>query len=442
MGVDTTGTAESARAGDATTNADTASVEGAASGEVAASTQNAAARASRTELPQRVDVVVIGGGIVGLASAYELARAGKSVLLVERSDLGAGSTSKAAGGLRSQFSDEANIRLGARSLETFAWLQDTRGHELDLLRTGYLFLLSDEADITRFEKDVALQNSLGLRTTMLTVEEAKALSPVISTDGLVGAVFNPDDAHCTPEAAVAAFAHEARRAGARIATRAKATGIDVVDGRVAGVTVALASAADRHPAHGAEQRVETEHVICAAGVWSGAVGELVGIDLPIRPLKRHVAVTEPLDIDTRAMPFTIDFSTSFYFHSEGDGLLMGAPEKEDTWEYDTHQDPCWLEHLSDLIEARAPDLDDVEVRAGWAGLYEVTPDHNALIGSSSTVAGFHYACGFSGHGFLQGPAVGEVMRDLVLNREPFVDVSGLSLDRFTAGELRTELTIV
>ena len=396
----------------------------------------------RAELPERVDVIVIGGGIMGLASAYELAREGRSVLLLERSDLGSGSTSKAAGGLRSQFSDEANIRLGARSLETFAWLQDERGHELDLLRTGYLFLLSDQADVARFEKDVALQNSLGLRTTMLTVEEAHALSPVISTEGLVAAVFNPDDAHCTPEAAVAAFAHEARRAGARIATKSKVTDIEVVDGRVAAVTVSRASAADQHPSTGAEQRIETDHIVCAAGVWSGAIGDMVGIDLPIRPLKRHVAVTEPLEIDTRAMPFTIDFSTSFYFHSEGDGLLMGAPEKEDTWEFDLHTDPCWLEHLSDLIEARAPDLDDVEVRAGWAGLYEVTPDHNALIGSSSEVEGFHYACGFSGHGFLQGPAVGEVVCDLVLGREPFVDVSGLSLDRFTAGELRTELTIV
>ena len=166
--------------------------------------------------------------------------------------------------------------------------------------------------------------------------------PVISTDGLIGAVFNPDDAHCTPEAAVGAFAHEARRAGAKIATKAKVTDIEIVDGACAAVTVAQASAADQHPSTGTEQRIETDHIVCAAGVWSGAIGDMVGIDLPIRPLKRHVAVTEPLDIDTRAMPFTIDFSTSFYFHSEGDGLLMGAPE-EDTWSSTCIPDPCWLD---------------------------------------------------------------------------------------------------
>lgn len=402
------------------------------------------------DIPRTADVVVIGGGIMGLASAYELAKEGRSVVLVERSDLGSGSTSKAAGGLRSQFSDEANIRLGARSLETFAWLQEERGHALDLLRTGYLFLLSEEEDVTRFERDVALQNSLGLRTRMLTVAEACELSPVVSPDGVVGAVFNPDDGHCTPEAAVAAFACEARRAGAVIATKTEVTDIEVVDGRVSAVTVvrggdagASAAGADADAAGaGAATRVETQHVICAAGVWSAAVGRMVGVDLPVRPLKRHVAVTEPVDFDARSIPFTIDFSSSFYFHSEGNGLLMGAPEEEDTWDFDVHTDPCWLEHLCDLIEARAPQLSDVEVRAGWAGLYEVTPDHNALIGSSEEVAGFHYACGFSGHGFLQGPAVGEVMRDLVLGREPFVDVSGLGLDRFAAGELRKELTIV
>ena len=388
-----------------------------------------------------VDVVVVGGGIMGLTSAYELSRAGLRVLVVERGELGCGSTSKAAGGLRSQFSDEANILLGARSLESYVRMQDERHHALDLLRTGYLFLLSDEADLARFEQDVALQNELGLPTRILTVAEAVALSPVVSPDGLVAAVFNPADAHCTPEAAVGAYAHEARRAGAVIWTRAEATDIEVANGLVQAVTVArsgLGGGAQRER----EVRVGTAHVVCAAGVWSPAIATMVGIDLPIRPLKRHVVVTEPVDFDASAIPLTIDFATSFYFHSEGSGLLMGAPEVQDTWEYDLRTDPAWLEHLGDLIEHRAPQLGEAEVRAGWAGLYEVTPDHNALIGSARDVEGFHYACGFSGHGFLQGPAVGEVVKDLVTGRTPFVDVSGLGLDRFAGGVLRRELTVV
>lgn len=391
-----------------------------------------------------VDVVVIGGGIMGLTSAYELSRVGLRVLLLERDELGAGSTSKAAGGLRSQFSDETNILLGARSLEAYVRMQEERHHALDLLQTGYLFLLSDEADLARFEQDVALQNSLGRPTRILTVAEAVALSPVISPDGLVAAVFNPDDAHCTPEAAVGAYAHEARQAGAILWTRAEVTGIEVTNGQVSFVTVTRGRLGGG-PGLGEtsrEVRVRTSHVVCAAGAWSPAIGAMVGIDLPIRPLKRHVVVTEPVDFDARAMPFTIDFSTSFYLHSEGSGLLMGAPEVVDTWDFDLRTDPGWLEHLGDLIDRRAPALRDVEVRAGWAGLYEVTPDHNALIGSSDTVRGFHYACGFSGHGFLQGPAVGEVVKDLVTGQTPCVDVRGMSLDRFAGGDLRPELTVV
>lgn len=386
---------------------------------------------------EAVDVVVVGGGIMGLTSAYELARVGQRVLLVERAELGAGSTSKAAGGLRIQFSDESNILLGARSLESYVRMQEERHHALDLLRTGYLFLLSDPADLARFERDVALQNSLGLPTRFLTVAEAVDLSPVVSPDGLIAAVFNPLDAHCTPEAAVGAYAHEARRAGAALWTRAELVDIEVTAGRVSGVHVAADGLGGPR-----EVRIGTDHVVCAAGVWSPAVGAMVGLDLPIRPLRRQVIVTEPVGFDARALPFTIDFSTSLYFHSEGSGLLLGAPEVVESHDFDLRRDPAWLEHLGELIDRRAPALADVEVRAGWAGLYEVTPDHNALIGTAPDVAGFHYACGFSGHGFLQGPAVGEVVRDLVCGNPTVIDVSGLGLDRFAGGALRRELTVV
>ncbi|MYM19510.1 FAD-dependent oxidoreductase [Brevibacterium sp. 5221] len=382
------------------------------------------------QAPPTASVVIIGGGIMGTAAAYELAKAGvEDVVVVERSDLGSGSTCKAAGGLRSQFSDEVNIALGARSLETFRRFREDFDQDLDLVTSGYLFLIDNDADAAAFEANVALQRSLGQNSRMLTVAEAHDLSPVISTDGLVAAAFNPDDAHCTPEAAVAGFARAARRLGVTFLTHTEVTGIDVAGGTIAGVQTSAGP-------------IAAPTVVCAAGAWSKAVGQMAGVDLPVTPLRRQIMVTEPVAFDARRLPFTIDFTTSFYFHSEGDGLLLGAPEQEDLYDFDLHTDPRWLDRLCDLIALRAPGLEDVSVRKGWAGLYELTPDHNALIGRAADVPGFIYACGFSGHGFLQGPAVGEVVRDLYLDRTPFVDIGGMGVERFAADALRTELNFV
>ncbi|GAA4284689.1 FAD-binding oxidoreductase [Brevibacterium daeguense] len=384
----------------------------------------------RTPLPATASVVIIGGGIMGTATAYWLAAAGvEDVVVIERDELGAGSTSRAAGGLRSQFSDAVNIQLGARSLEVFRSFESLFAQDIDFVASGYLFLLDNDADAAAFEANVALQRSLGQNSRMITPAEAHELSPVISTEGLVAGVFNPDDAHCTPEGTVAGFARAARARGVSIVQHTEVTNIVVADGRITGVETTAGP-------------VATDTVVCAAGAWSQAIGRMAGVDLPVTPLRRHIVVSEPVDFDARRLPFTIDFSTSYYFHSEGDGLLFGAPEEHDVREFDTHFDPRWPEHLSQLISRRTPALENVCIRRGWAGLYECTPDHNALIGRSPEVPGFLYACGFSGHGFLQGPAVGEVMRDLFLGVEPFVDVSGMSTERFDTDELRVELNIV
>lgn len=383
-----------------------------------------------TDRVEQFDVAIIGGGIMGIASAYELARAGVRCVLLERDELGSGSTSRAAGGVRSQFSDATNIALGAHSLEVFRDFRSRFDQDIDFVGSGYLFLLDNEADAADFESNVATQRAMGQHSTMLTPSQAKELSPVISTDGLVAAAFNPDDAHCTPESVVAGYARAARRLGADIRRHTAVTDIAAEGGRVTGV-------------HTDSGFIAAEAVVCAAGTWSGQVAGWAGVDLPVQPLRRHIIVTEPVPFDARKLPFTIDFTTSFYFHSEGSGLLLGAPEEVDLWDFNTRNDPGWVEHLGELMAARAPGLADVELGRGWTGLYEITPDHNALIGEAADVQGFFYACGFSGHGFLQGPAVGQVMRDMYLGRTPFVDVSGLSVERFaTADQTRRELNFV
>jgi sarcosine oxidase subunit beta len=374
--------------------------------------------------------VIIGGGVVGLSTAYHLASAGVTdVVLVERSELGSGSTCKAAGGVRAQFSDAVNIELGARSLRTFETFAATFGQEIDLHQVGYLFLLDQPEQVEAFEKNVALQNELGVPSRLVDVAEAKALSPLVSTEGLLAAAYSPTDGHCTPESVVNGYATAARRAGARLVRNCAVTGIDSTGGVLTRVVTERGA-------------IVTDTVICTAGAWSKEVGSMVGVDLPVEPLRRQVLTTEPmpgLDPDT---PFTIDFTTSFYFHGEGRGLLLGMSDPHETTGFKLDESDDWLAGLGAAIERRAPDLTDVGLRAGWAGLYEMTPDHNALVGEAAGVSRFLYATGFSGHGFLMGPAIGEVMRDLYLGRTPLVDVASLTATRFARSDLRPELNIV
>ncbi|TQJ56838.1 FAD-binding oxidoreductase [Streptomyces sp. NBC_00080] len=371
-------------------------------------------------------VVVIGGGVMGTSIAYHLAAAGvHDVLLVERDELAAGSTSKAAGGVRAQFSDELNIQLGARSLESFGRFEEETGYDIGLHRVGYLFLLSTPQEVASFEAGVRLQNALGVPSRMIDPTEARRLSPLIRTDGLRAAAFSPDDGHCTPEAVVHGYAAAARRYGARILRHTAVTGIERRGATITAVQTTLG-------------RVTTDTVVCAAGAWSRAVGAMAGVELPVQPLRRQIAVTEPVPGLPPDLPMTIDFTSSLYFHGEGPGLLVGMsdPDERPGFATDTHD--RWIPRLAAAMERRAPALLDLRRTGGWAGLYEVTPDHNALIGEASSVSRFLYATGFSGHGFLQGPAVGEVVRDLCLGRVPFVDVTPLSADRFAADAPRPE----
>ncbi|MGW2235620.1 NAD(P)/FAD-dependent oxidoreductase [Streptomyces sp. NPDC001759] len=378
----------------------------------------------------QASAVVIGGGVMGASIAYHLAAAGvRDVVLVERDELASGSTSRAAGGVRAQFSDELNIRLGARSLEAFGRFQEEFGYDIGLHRVGYLFLLSTPEEVASFERSVELQNSLGVPSRMITPKEARRLSPLIRTDGLLAAAFSPDDGHCTPETVVHGYAAAARALGARVLRHTEATGIELRGDRIAAVSTTLG-------------RIATDTVICAAGPWSRAVGAMAGVDLPVVPLRRQIAVTEPLAEPRPDLPMTIDFTTSLYFHSEGPGLLLGMsdPEERPGFATDTHD--RWIPALYAAMERRAPALLDLRRTGGWAGLYEITPDHNALIGEATSVSRFLYATGFSGHGFLQGPAVGEVIRDVYLGRVPFVDVRPLSADRFAADAPRPEANLV
>ncbi len=385
-------------------------------------------------LPQKVDVVIVGGGVMGASTAFHLAEAGVSVLLVEKNELASGSTSKAAGGVRANFSDELNIAMGAHSLDLLADFNNRPGYEIDLHRPGYLFALFNSADVETFEKSTALHHKFGVESRMVTPSQAKEISPLLNVDDLLAASFTPNDGHCTPEAVVLGYASGARKYGATIITNVEVNGIELRGNEIVSVITSAG-------------RVETSTVINCAGVWSPSISRHVGLELPVTPYKRELIITEPLgesfnDLPAQ-MPMTIDYSTSLYWHREGKGLLMGFSDKTIKPGFDLSKDPKFTEKLAELVLHRMPRISELGLGKGWTGLYEVTPDHNAILGEWKGVSRFFYATGFSGHGFLQGPVIGEILRDLYLDKEPFVDISPLSVNRFSAGgNLRPEQNIV
>ncbi|HXG76809.1 MAG TPA: FAD-binding oxidoreductase [Gaiellaceae bacterium] len=379
--------------------------------------------------PARAEVVVVGGGIAGTSIAFHLAEAGLDVCLLERAELASGSTSRAAGGVRAQFSDPLNVELGRRSLELYAAFAERPGAEIDLRQVGYLFLLDREEDVASFEAAVALQNELGVPSRFVSLEEAAELCPLAGLDGVLAATYSPLDGHASPEAAVQGYAAGARAHGATILTGCPVREVDVSGGTVRGIVTEAGY-------------VETGTVVCAAGAWSPALAATAGVELPVSPVLREIGYTGPVPGLPERLPLTVDFSTGFYYHREGPGLLFGLADPAQPPGFDQPTDPAWLEQVLAVAERRLPALVEMPIAGGWKGYYEVTPDHNALVGEDPQVARFLYATGFSGHGFLQGPAVGEVVRDLVLGREPFVDVAPLAAERFARGEARPERNVI
>jgi glycine/D-amino acid oxidase-like deaminating enzyme len=368
----------------------------------------------RAPLPSAAGVVIIGGGIVGLSAAFHLAEAGADVVLVERGALGSGSTSKAAGGVRAQFSDALNIAIAQRSLAAYKAFGRRPGWEIDFRQVGYLFVLTRAQDVATFERSIALQQGLGVPSRLIGPEEAKALCPLIEIGDVLAAAYSPEDGHATPEAVVQGYASGARALGAHLRTGCEARAIEVRGGEIAAVVTSAGT-------------IRTGTVICAAGAWSRAVGELAGVELPVSALRREVMFTEPMDGLPERLPLTIDFASTLYFHREGPGLLFGMADPERALE---------------LAERRAPALASAGIQGGWAGFYDMSPDHNAIIGEAPHVSRFLYATGFSGHGFLQGPATGELLRDLVLRQPAFVDAAPLAVERFDGRPLAGEFNFV
>jgi sarcosine oxidase subunit beta len=323
-------------------------------------------------------------------------------VLLERETLASGSTGHCAGGVRTLFSDELNRRIGAESIARLQRFPAELGHDLDLRLWGYLFLLDDPDDAARFEADGAL---------MLTPEEAGARVPQLELDGLAAAAFDDRAGYVTPDLVVQGYARHAAERGAHVVQSCAATRIVVEHARVAAVETTRGT-------------IRTGRVILTAGVWSAAL-----FDLPVERERRFMYFTEDAPELPHELPLTIDFGTGFYFHREGGGLAFGGREQS-------------LDDLAPVAARRLPAVADLGIRSSWWGWYEMSPDHNALVGGAGDVGGLYYATGFSGHGFQQGPVVGEHLAQLALGLEPTFDLSELSVERFATGAVRRERNVV
>lgn len=353
------------------------------------------------------DVVVVGGGAMGASVAWHLRELGiTDVALVERDSLAAGSTSRSAGGIRAQFSDELNIRIALRSLAEFG-----RMDGIDFRQFGYLFLLDRTEDVESFRAALALQQSLGVPARELTVEEALEIVPQLDAEGLLAATFCELDGYCSPESVVQWYAQ-----GLDVRQSCEVTGISVAGGRVTGVQTTKGP-------------IACGTVVCCAGAWSREVAALAGLDLPVEGQKRWMWFSPDDGGLPERLPLTIDFSTSFYFHREGPGIVFGG--KEPT-----------LEQVAEHGVRRLPLLEELPVQTSWWGYYEMSPDHNALVGRAAEPEGLFYASGFSGHGFQQAPAVGEHVAELIAGTEPTLDLSAFDAARFGRGAARPEAFVI
>ncbi|QLG60434.1 NAD(P)/FAD-dependent oxidoreductase [Halorarum salinum] len=386
-----------------------------------------------------MDVVVVGGGIVGLSSAYYLGRAGAEVTLCERDALGTRSTARSAGGIRSQFSTEVNVRLSLASREVWDAFEADFGVDVAHRRHGYLLLAREEATASRFREHVAMQNDLGVGSEYLSPAEAAERCPELHDDRFVGATYHADDGYADPNLAVQGYAAAARESGVDVRTRTEVTDVltDGADGRAAperGTDEPTVTGVET-----ADGRIEADRVVNAAGAWAARLAAMVGVDLPIRPRRRQIAVVEPGVTLPGDVPLTIDLDACSYFRPEREGAALvgghfaAADPDVDPDRYSKSLDLDWA---ATAVERAADCADyfgaDSRIKSGWAGLYAVTPDHHPVI--EETLPGLVTAAGFSGHGFQHAPATGKLVAELCVDGgASLVDVDPLSSRRFEEG---------
>ena len=373
---------------------------------------------------QRFGVIIIGAGIVGASIAYHLARMGRTDVLVldKEAAAGMGSTAKAAGGIRAQFSSSINIELSRLSIEQFERFPQAMGVPVEFTQAGYLWMATTPAHLRQFEANAALQRRHGLSIELLDREGVAKKAPYVRTDDLLGGVFHARDGYASPADYVMGYHKKAKDLGVTFYFDHEVTGRR---GRAVLTT---------------SGEIEGDRVVMAAGAWTGRLGEMFGFEVPIRPVRRQCFTTEPFPELPHPIPMTVDYTTGVYLHSESGGLLVGKADKDEPPGFNEAVDYGFVERVAELAMGRVPALERATVRTAWGGLYEVTPDHHPIIGEVGE--GYWIAAGFSGHGVMHAPATGALVAELLVTGRSSLDISSLRLSRFKEGQPIVETNVI
>jgi sarcosine oxidase, subunit beta len=385
-------------------------------------------------MTETADVVIIGGGIVGSSVAYHLAESGcANVLIIEREEKqGLGSTSKSLGGVRAQFATPVNIQMSLYSIDLFSRFEEVMGQTADYRAHGYLFCATTEAHLKYLCENQEKQKAFGLKNVeMVSREDVVKMVPQMVADDIIGGAYCPTDGFVDPYGVMSGFAKRAKELGARIWLDTAVTGINVENGAVTGVRTTRGE-------------VSTRNVVNAAGPWAAGVAQMAGVELPVTPLRRQIVKTQRCDFLPAKFPMVIDMSTGFHFRREGEAILMAWPDDEETFGFKTAFTHDFMEKVLTRAVDRVPEFVDLPVnpKQCWAGMYEVSPDHHAIIGPAPGMKGLFFANGFSGHGVMHSPASGRITADLILGRRSFLDATPLRIERFAEGRLLEETAVL
>ncbi len=381
---------------------------------------------------QTAEVAIVGGGVMGCSIAYHLASRGmKDVVVFEREELlGAGSTAKCAGGVRLQFSTEANVALSQWSIAALKRFEEEIGQPVDFRQNGYLFVLTQEHDLEVFRRNAEQQREMGVPVDVISPEDARQILPELEVDDLVGATFCPEDGLVNPHAIVQGYAKRAREKGARFLMST-----EVSDAEVSSRSVKTLMAGD--------ERWGVGWVVNAAGPWAAQVGQIVGSSVPVQPYRRMGFTSQPLSWIPDTFPMLIDWGTGVYMHKESGGMLMGESDRDEPPSFNQQVDWDYLSRVGEHAVRRVPRIAESKIRSSFAGLYEVSPDHNAILGGVPELDNFICANGFSGHGMMHAPAVGQGLAEIIMEgAADSVDLTPYSIERFSAEERSPEHNVI